>query len=59
MKTISRADLVALGGAPDAWFAVLNADGSLYISVAAQVSHDQYRWHDIEDRPMEMKRVEE
>lgn len=30
MDKIQRKDLIALGGAPDAKFAVFNADGSLY-----------------------------
>ena len=58
MKTITRAELQALGGAPDALFAVLHADGTLYFSTTApEAERDEYRWRDMEDRQMEMKRV--
>jgi hypothetical protein len=56
MKTITRAEWIALGGwSPDVRFAILHADGSLYISISApEAERDEYYWR---EQGKEMKRV--
>lgn len=45
MRTIARADLIAMGGAPDARFAVFYPDGSLYFCTSAKAaSRDEDYW---------------
>lgn len=40
METIPRADLLVLGGAPDARFAVFDPDGSLFFCTTAKAAED-------------------
>lgn len=57
MKTITLAVLIASGGAPDAPFAVFNADGSLYFcTTAKRAGNDDDFWR---DRGFEIRRVEQ
>ena len=45
MRTIPRADLIALGGAPDAGYVVFHTDGSLYCcTTAKQARNDEDYW---------------
>jgi hypothetical protein len=45
MRTIPRVDLIALEGAPDAHYAVFNADGSLYFcTTAKRAGNDEDYW---------------
>ena len=56
METILLADLLALGGSPDARFVALHPDGSIFFCTTARAAeHDEDYWRDL---GYTLKRVE-
>ena len=56
MEKITRSELIKLGGAPDARFAVFHKDGELYFCATVSTKHDESFW---KEKGYTMKEVTE